>query len=155
MQTQPVTSPVAALSTVQVNPRRPAKVARVALEIAPVLRQAHLVRPVTPGQSRGCLDVAGAGRPCGVVRGVVPGPERFQPHVPGREPAGNGETGRDGQLITHPVMLAARARRSSAPPQLTAQATAAPGQPPSPPTAAVMFRDTYGATQFRLTCIPR
>jgi len=39
MQTQPVTSPVAVLSPVQVNPRRPAKVARVALEIAPVLRQ--------------------------------------------------------------------------------------------------------------------
>jgi hypothetical protein len=131
----------------------PREVLRVALEIAQVLRQAHLVRPVTPGESRGCLDVAGAGRPGGVVRGVVLGPERFQPHFPGREPAGNGEIGRDEQLITHQAMLAARARCSRAPPQLTSQATAASGQPPSPPMAAVMFRETYGATQFRLTCI--
>src|SRR5690242_2935829 len=53
------------------------EVLRVALEIAQVFRQAHLVRPVTPGESRGRLDVTDAGRPGGIVRGVVPGPERF------------------------------------------------------------------------------
>jgi hypothetical protein len=112
-------------------------------------RQAHLVRPVTPKESRGCLDVAGAGRPGGVVRGVVLGPERFQPHFPGREPAGSGEIGRDEQLITHQAMLAAPPAAAEAPPQVTSQATEASGQPPSPPMAAVMFRETYGATQFR------
>src|SRR5262249_18645276 len=92
----------------------PREVLRVALEITQVLRQAHLVWPAKSGESRGCLDVPDAGRPCGVVRGVVLGPERFQPQFPGREPAGTGKTGRDEQLITHQAMLAALAPGSRA-----------------------------------------
>src|SRR5271166_1171728 len=57
----------------------------VAFEVAQVFRQAHLVRPAGPGKSRRGPDVAGAGRPCGVVSGVVLGPERFQPELPGRK----------------------------------------------------------------------
>jgi hypothetical protein len=96
------------------EPASPREVLRVALEVAQVLRQAHLVRPGGSGESRGRLDVADAGRPCGVVRSVVLRPERLQPQFPGREPAGNGEIGRDEQLITHQVMLAARLRAAAA-----------------------------------------
>ena len=42
----------------------------------------------------------------GEVSGVVLGPERFQPELPGRKPVRDGEVRRDEQLITHQAMLA-------------------------------------------------
>jgi hypothetical protein len=51
--------------------------AAIAFEIAQVFRQAHQVRPAGPGKSWRRPDVADAGRPCGVVSGIVLGPERF------------------------------------------------------------------------------
>src|SRR6266567_543384 len=80
----------------------------VAFEVAQVFRQAHLVRPAGPGKSRRRPDVADAGRPCGVVSGVVLGPERFQPELPGRKPVRDREVHRDEHLITHQAMLAVR-----------------------------------------------
>src|SRR5690242_21197544 len=86
------------------------EVTRVALEVAQVLRGAHLVRPVPSGESGRRPDVVDARGPGGVVRVVVLRPERLQPELPGREPAGNREIRRDEQLIIHiRPMVAARA----------------------------------------------
>jgi hypothetical protein len=41
-----------------------------------------------------------------VVSGVVLGPERSQPELPGRKPVRDREVRRDEQLITHQAMLA-------------------------------------------------
>src|ERR1700683_3826320 len=84
------------------------EVLRVAFEVAQVFRQAHLVWPARPGESRRCPDVADAGRPCRIVRRVVLGPERFQPEFLGCEPFRYREIRRNKQLITHKAMLAAR-----------------------------------------------
>src|SRR4249920_90513 len=77
------------------------EVLRVALEVAQVFRQAHLVWPARPGESRRRLDVADAGRPCRIVRGVVLRPERFQPELLSREPTRYREIHRNEELITH------------------------------------------------------
>src|SRR5580693_1985871 len=81
------------------------EVLRVAFEVAQVLRQAHLVRPACPGESRRRLNVADAGRPCGIVRRVVLGPERFQPELLSREPTRHREICRNEELITHQAMV--------------------------------------------------
>src|SRR5260370_30067492 len=84
------------------------EVLRVAFEVAQIVRQAHLVWPARPGESRRRLDVADAGRPCRIVRGVVLGPERFQPEFLSREPTRDRELHRNEELITHQAMLAGR-----------------------------------------------
>src|ERR1700733_8048742 len=82
------------------------EVLRVAFEVVQIFRQAHLVRPARRGESRRCPDVADAGRPCRIVRGVVLGPERFQPEFPGCEHFRYREIRRNEELITHQAMLA-------------------------------------------------
>jgi hypothetical protein len=47
-----------------------------------------------------------AGRPGGVICGVVLRPERLQPELPSSKPARDREIGRDERLITHQAMLA-------------------------------------------------
>src|ERR1700733_954360 len=89
------------------EPAAPGEVLRVAFEVAQIFRQAHLVWPARPGESRRRLDVADAGRPSRIVLGVVLGPERFQPELPGCEPFRYREIHRDEELITHHAMLAA------------------------------------------------
>src|SRR5215475_10930198 len=84
------------------------EVLRVAFEVAQILRQAHLVWPARPGESRRRLDMADAGRPRGIVRGVVLGPERFQPEFLSREPTRYREIHRNEEPITHQAMLAVR-----------------------------------------------
>src|SRR5438034_3046021 len=91
------------------------EVPRVAFEVAQIFRQAHLVWPAFPGESRRRLDVADAGRPCGIVRVVVLGPERFQPEFLSREPTRYREIHRNEQLITHQAMLAGRPSHPSRP----------------------------------------
>src|SRR5207247_5804862 len=57
---------------------------------------------------------------------------------------------RPARTTDHPsgdAILTRPPRQSSA--AAARPATAVSGQPPSPPMAAVMFRDTYGAAQFR------
>jgi hypothetical protein len=100
----------------------------VAFEVAQVFRQAHLVRPAGLGKSWCRPDVADAGRPCGVVSGVVLGPERFQPELPGRKPARDREVRRDEQLIAHQTMLAVWPPHPPDPgPSRTPPAVARPG----------------------------
>jgi hypothetical protein len=82
------------------------EVLRVAFEVAEVFRQAHLMWPARPGESRRRLDVADAGRPCRIVRSIVLGPERFQPEFSRREPTRDREIHRNEELITHQAMLA-------------------------------------------------
>src|SRR5690348_240633 len=100
------------------------EVTRVALEVAQVLRGAHLVRPVPSGESGRRPDVVDARGPGGVVRVVVLRAERLQPELRGREPAGHREIGRDEQLIIHqgdgsrPGV--GRSRRGRGPPSSTA-----------------------------------
>src|SRR5580700_3281638 len=116
------------------------EVPRVAFEIAQIFRQAHLVRPARPGESRRRLDVADAGGPCRVVCGVVLGAERFQPEFLGREPFRYREIHRDEQLITHQAMLAGRPPHHPAPPRHLPRGghgTAPSGQPRSLLTGAV------------------
>src|ERR1700683_2022258 len=88
------------------EPAALSEVLRVAFEVAQIFRQAHLVWPARPGESRRRLDVAHAGRPCRVVRGVVLGSERFQPEFPCCDPFRYREIHRDEELTTHQAMLA-------------------------------------------------
>src|SRR5690242_9074199 len=79
----------------------------VAFEVAEIICQAHRMRPARAGESGGRPDVADARRPCGVVRGVVLGPEWFQPELLGRQPVRHGEIRWDEQLVTHQPILTA------------------------------------------------
>src|SRR5260221_11641935 len=123
------------------------EVLRVAFEVTQIFRQAHLVWPARPGESRRRLDVADAGRPCRIVRRVVLGPERFQPEFFSRELSRNREIHRNEELITHQAMLAGLPSHHPAQPQQTPpprwrpHGTAPSGQPRSPLTAlyAVTF----------------
>jgi hypothetical protein len=54
--------------------------------------------PANPGVA---WDVADAGRPCRIVRGVVLRPERFQPEFLSREPTRDREIHRNEELISH------------------------------------------------------
>src|SRR5258708_793271 len=115
------------------------EVLRVAFEIAQIFRQAHLVWPARPGESRCRLDVADAGRLCRIVRGVVLRPERFQPEYLSREPTRDREIYRNEELITHQAMLAGRLSHHPAQPQQTRRVvaprphgTAPSGQTPEP-----------------------
>src|SRR5205823_14117736 len=120
---------------------------RVAFEVAQIFRQAHLVWPAFPGESRRRLDVADAGRPCGIVRVVVLGPERFQPEFLSREPTRYREIHRNEQLITHQAMLAGRPSHPSRPAaadsplRWPAHGIAPSGQPRSLLRDAATFRD--------------
>src|SRR3984893_10689068 len=124
------------------------EVLRVAFEVAQIFRQAHLVRTARPGESRRRLDVADAGRPCGIVCGVVLRPERFQPEFLSREPTGDREIHRNEELITHQAMLAGRPSHpprpaaAKLPPRWPAHGTAPSGQPRSLLTGAVTFRES-------------
>src|SRR6266568_7950061 len=86
----------------------------VAFEVAQIVRQAHLVWPALPGESRRRLDVVDAGRPCGIVRGVVLRPERFQPELLSREPARYREI-HGNEKLTHQAMLTGRPSHRSTP----------------------------------------
>ena len=97
------------------HPAAPGEVLRVAFEVAQIFRQAHRVWPARPCESRRRVDVADAGRPCRIVRGVVLRPERFQPEFPSHQPTGDREIGRDEELITHQAMLAGRPPHHPAP----------------------------------------
>src|SRR5439155_7902776 len=121
------------------------EVLRVAFEVAQIFRRAHLVWPACPGESRRRLDVADAGRPCGIVRGVVLRPERFQPEFLSREPIRYREIHRNEELITHQAMLAVRPSRPPCPaaaptPGGPSLDTAPSGQPRSLLQAAVTLR---------------
>src|SRR5262245_25405303 len=96
------------------------EVLRVAFEVAQIFRRAHLVWPARPGESRRRLDMADAGRPCGIVRGVVLRAERFQPKFLSCEPIRYREIHRNEGPITHQAMLAVR----PSPPRWPAQGTA-------------------------------
>src|SRR6266487_4553289 len=108
------------------EPAAPGEVPRVAFEVVPIFGQAHLVWPARPGESRRRLDVADAGRPCRIVRGVVLGPERFQPEYLSREPTRYREIHRNEELITHQAMLAGR---PSPPPRPAAANSPRGGRP--------------------------
>jgi len=85
------------------------EVLRVAFEVAQIVRQAHLARPVRrPSESRRCVDVLDAGCPGGIVRGIVPRRERFKPELLGGEPVGYREVHRNEQLLSHQAMLTGR-----------------------------------------------
>src|ERR1039457_2160617 len=99
------------------EPAAISEVARVAFEVAQIFRQAHRVWPAPPGESRCRLDVADAGRPCRIVRGVVLRPERFQPEFLSREPISDHEIRRNEDLITHQAMLAGRPSHHPAQPR--------------------------------------
>ena len=94
----------------------------VPLQVAEVVIQGHLVRPVAVREPRRPPDVVNAGCPGGVIGLVVLRPERGQPEFPGYEPLGYREVFRDEQLVVHPAILTRLAGRRSG-----AQA-AAPGR---------------------------
>ena len=145
------------------------EVLRVAFEVAQIFRQAHLVWPACPGEARRRLDMADAGRPCGIVRGVVPRPERFQPEFLSREPARYREIHRNEELIAHQAMVAVRSSHSPCPaaakplPWWPAHGTAPPAtswtEPPVSWSARFLGWDVTPTSRTdranKIPCMPR
>ena len=77
--------------TVYVKPSRLLEVARVHLEITPVVLRRHRPRPLVPLPARRAADVLDGRRPGGVVLVVVLRPERLEHEQRGLEAARDGE----------------------------------------------------------------